>query len=157
MVLKTAQAIEADQPIADIVNHLHGWIKETRIFVGVRDLKYMLKGGRVSGNKGFIANLLGLTPIVSMDSDGKSMLFGKSFSQESSMKKIIRHIQKTGKGKSIWNFIVLHAHNPEGADNIAHQMTLVSGKEPVSVVDISPVIGMHAGIGTIAIALLFDN
>ncbi len=157
LVLKTAQAIEAHQPIADIVNHLQVWIKETRIFVGVRDLKYMLKGGRVSRNKGIIANLLGLTPIVSMDSDGKSMLFGKTFSQESSMKKIIRHIQKTGTGKSIWNFIVLHAHNPEGAENIARQMTLLSGKEPASVVDISPVIGMHAGIGAIAIALLFDN
>jgi len=32
----------------------------------------------------------------------------------------------------------------------------LTGKKPVSFVDISPVIGMNAGIGTIAVALLFD-
>lgn len=36
-------------------------------------------------------------------------------------------------------------------------MMEITGKKPVSVVDISPVIGMHAGIGTIGISLLFDN
>ncbi len=36
-------------------------------------------------------------------------------------------------------------------------MVEITGKKPVSVVDISPVIGMHAGNGAIAISLLFNN
>ena len=33
----------------------------------------------------------------------------------------------------------------------------MTGKKPISVMDISPVIGMHAGIGAAAISLMFNN
>jgi fatty acid-binding protein DegV len=52
---------------------------------------------------------------------------------------------------------MLHAHNPEGAKKAEVKMWEITGKKPVSVVDISPVIGMHAGNGAIAISLLFNN
>ena len=53
--------------------------------------------------------------------------------------------------------MILHAHNPEGARKAERHMADIAGKKPVSVVDISPVIGMHAGNGAIAISLLFEN
>ena len=92
-----------------------------------------------------------------MDENGKSVLFGKTFSQQASLKNIYSHIEKISRGKTIWNYILLHAHNPEGAHKAEEKMLEITGKKPVSVVDISPVIGMHAGIGTIGISLLFDN
>jgi uncharacterized protein len=57
-------------------------------------------------------------------------------------------------GKSVWNYIMLHAHNPEGARLAGEKMFEITGMKPVSVVDISPVIGMHAGDGAVAISLL---
>ena len=48
----------------------------------------MIRGGRVSKPKGMIARALGLNPVISMDENGKSLLFGKTFSQESSLNKI---------------------------------------------------------------------
>jgi hypothetical protein len=36
-------------------------------------------------------------------------------------------------------------------------MSAMTGLKPVSTVDISPVIGMHAGNGAIAISLLFNS
>jgi len=36
-------------------------------------------------------------------------------------------------------------------------MREITGFKPISVVDISPVIGMHAGNGAIAISLMFNN
>jgi len=123
----------------------------------VRDLKYMIKGGRVSKPKGMIASLFGLNPVISMDENGKSMLFGNTFSQKSSLKKIFSHIEKMCGQKTVWNYIILHAHNPEGAAEAEEQMKQLTGKSSVSVVDISPVIGMHAGIGAVAVSLLFNN
>lgn len=92
-----------------------------------------------------------------MDENGKSLLFGKTFSQEASLNKIYRHIQKISAGKTIWNYIILHAHNPEGAQQAEAKMGAMTGLKPVSTVDISPVIGMHAGNGAIAISLLFNS
>ncbi|TFH36001.1 MAG: fatty acid-binding protein DegV, partial [Bacteroidia bacterium] len=113
--------------------------------------------GRVSKPKGLIARALGLNPVISMDENGKSLLFGKTFSQEASLNKIYKHIKKISAGKTVWNYIILHAHNPDGAEKAEEKMGAITGLKPISVVDISPVIGMHAGNGAIAISLLFTS
>lgn len=157
LVLKTAQNIEAGISAEAIVKLLEADIANAKIFVSVKNLKYMIKGGRVSKPAGFIGNLLGVNPVISMDKEGKSLLFGNTFSQRASLKKVFKHIRKISQGKSIWNYIVLHAHNLEGAKDVEVKMLEITGKKPVSIVDISPVIGMHAGNGTVAVSLLFTN
>jgi DegV family protein with EDD domain len=157
LVLKAAQNIEANEPVESIVRSLENDVIQTKIFVSVRDLKYMIKGGRVSKPKGLIARALGLIPVISMDENGKSFLFGNTFSQEASLNKTYTHILKISRGKTVWNYIVLHSHNPDGARKAEEKMRQITGKKSISVVDISPVIGMHAGIGTIAISLLFTS
>jgi len=157
LVLKTAQSIEAGNSFESIINSLETWRKNAKIFVSVKDLKYMIKGGRVSKPKGFIANVLGFNPVISIDEDGKSLLFGNTFSQISSLNKVFKHVKKLSQSKSIWNYIILHAHNFDGAKEAENKMFNISGKMAISIVDISPVIGMHAGKGSIAISLLFNN
>jgi len=156
LVLRVAQSIEAGSAAAGIVKAVEKWKPNAKIFVSVKDLKYMIKGGRVSKQKGSIANLLNINPIVSMNEDGKSVLFGQAFSQQANINKVMKHIRKISAGKTIWNYTVLHAHNEAGADIYTQQMFELTGKSPVSVVDISPVIGMNAGNGTIAVSLLFE-
>lgn len=157
VVLKAAQNIESGEPFEKIVKSIESDVMNSKIFVSVRDLKYMIKGGRVSKPKGFIAKILGLNPVISMDKNGKSLLFGKTFSQQSSLNKIFTHIEKISQDKVIWNYIMLHAHNPEGVQKAEEKMIEITGKKPISVVDISPVIGMHAGNGAIAISILFNS
>jgi len=157
LVLKTAQNIEAGESAESIVESLEKDIIQSKIFVSVRDLKYMIKGGRVSKPKGIIASALGLNPVISMDKNGKSLLFGKTFSQEASLNKIYSHIKKISVGKTVWNYIILHAHNPDGAEKAEEKMDEITGLKPISVVDISPVIGMHAGNGAVAISLMFEQ
>lgn len=157
LVLKAAQGIEAGEDVESIVKSLEGDLINTKIFVSVRDLKSMIRGGRVSKPKGLIASALGLNPVISMDKNGKSLLFGKTFSQAASLNKIYRHIKKISGGKSVWNYMILHAHNPEGAHGAEEKIAEITGMKPVAVVDISPVIGMHAGNGAIAVSLMFNN
>lgn len=157
LVLKAAQGIEAGETAELIAKQIENDVAQTKIFVSVRNLKYMIKGGRVSKPKGMIASLLGLNPVISMDENGKSLLFGNTFSQQASLKKILSHVADIGNNQTVWNYIVMHAHNSAGAENFEQKMRQITGKEAVSIVDISPVIGMHAGDGAIAISLLFNN
>ena len=157
LVLKAAQNIEAGEPLEKVVDKLKKDVPKSKIFVSVKDLQYMIKGGRVSKPKGMIANLLGLNPVISMDENGKSLLFGNTFSQKASLSKIYKHIEKSSRGKTLWNYIILHANNVDGAESAEGKMVEITGKKPVSVVNISPVIGMHAGNGALAISLLFNN
>jgi hypothetical protein len=76
--------------------------------------------------KGLLANLLNLNPIVSMDADGNSMVFGKTFSQKANMKKVMAQINRTSRDRPIWNHIVMHANNRPAADWYARQMTALT-------------------------------
>jgi len=157
LVLKAARNIENGMSLESTVKSIERDVHNSKIFVSVRDLKYMIKGGRVSKPKGLMASALGLNPVISMDENGKSLLFGKTFSQTASLNKIYKHIRKISAGKTVWNYIILHANNADGAREAEHNMIQMTGTKPVSVVNISPVIGMHAGNGAIAVSLIFNS
>jgi len=157
LVLKAAESIEAGNDAVTIVEEIKRDIERVKIYVSVKNLKHMIRGGRVSRNKGTIAKLMGLNPIVSMDEQGNSQLFGNTFGQKSGLKKIYKQIEELMKQKTVWNYILLHAHNLDGVKEVESKIHKMTGKAPVSVVDISPVIGMHAGNGAIAVSILFNN
>ena len=156
IVLRTAQAIENGISITELKPSIEKWIEQSQIFVSVKTLKYMVKGGRVSHTKGLIAKLLNINPIVAMDKNGKSMVFGKAFTHRSNMKKVLKQIKVLTKTNTLWNYIILHANNQEEAHWLANEMRKQSDKNPISYVNISPVIGMNAGIGATSIALLTE-
>ena len=156
IVLRAAQAIESGFSHDEVVSLTEKWIKNTRIFVSVRTLKYMVRGGRVSATKGLIAKILNINPIVSIDENGKAVVFDKTFSQKANMEKIMSHISKINGDKRIWNYIVLHANNIKAAGWFSEKMEKLTKKKPVSVVNISPVIGANAGAGAASVALLYD-
>ena len=91
-----------------------------------------------------------------MDKNGKSVLIGKTYSQDSNINKVMKHVEILGITKPIRDYIVLHAQNPAGADIYTEKMFKLTGKLPVSIVDISPVIGMNAGVGAIAVSLMLE-
>jgi len=156
IVLRIAQAIETGFSHGEIVALADKWIKNTRIFVSVKTLKYMIRGGRVSAAKGLLARILNINPIISLDETGKAIIFGKTFSQKANMEQVMKHIGNINADKNIWNYIVMHAGNPEAAAWYSEKMEKLTNKKPVSVVNISPVIGANAGIGAASVALLYD-
>lgn len=155
-VLRIAEAIEEGLAFNTILDKAAGWISDSRIFVSVKTLKYMVRGGRVSPLKGLAAKLMNVKPIVSMDPNGKSMIFGKAYSQSANMRKVMKHVKEISSGKKIWNYVVLHANNPEAAQWYSQQMKILTQKEPTGIVNISPSIGSNAGVGAASIAFMFD-
>lgn len=156
ILLRAAQAIEAGYSHDQVVNMAESWTNNVRLFVSVRTMKYFIKGGRVSMFRGMIARLLNINPIVTIDETGRAILFDKSFNQRANMEKVMWHISKIKKEKTIWNYVVLHANNSNAARWYSKKMEKLTNKKPVSVVNISPILGAHAGIGAAAVALLFD-
>jgi DegV family protein with EDD domain len=132
------------------------WTNHLRIFVSVKSIKYLVRGGRLSMIRGLIARILNINPIVSIDESGKAIVFDKSFNQRANMEKVMKYITKICQEKAIWNYIVLHANNPDAAEWYTERMKILTHKQPASVVNISPIIGANAGIGAASVALLYD-
>lgn len=156
LVLRAARAIEEGISHEEIVKMADKWTSDLKILVSVRDIKYLIRGGRLSAGKGLIARLLNINPIVSIDESGKAVVFDKSFNQKANMEKVMGHIAKICREKKIWNYVVLHANNEEAAKWYAEQMETITGFAPVSSVNISPIIGANTGIGAAAVALMCE-
>jgi len=156
IILRTAKAIAEGYSHDQVVKMSESWVKKLKIFVSVRDIKYLIRGGRLSATKGLIARILNVNPIVSIDETGKAIVFDKAFNQKANMEKVMGHIRKLSQEKTIWNYIVLHANNPEAARWYSEKMEALTMKTPASVVNISPVIGANAGIGAASVAMLFE-
>jgi len=156
VVLRVARLIEAGGTPAEAATEAERILPRSKILVGVRTLKYMVRGGRVSPMAGKIANILNLKPIVSMKDNGESTIFDKAFSQRGNLRNILKHLRKAAAGNRVWEYCVLHAHNPEDAGAYALETEAIFGKKPAYVMEISPVIGLNAGVGAVAVSFLMD-
>jgi len=156
IILRTAQAIEEGFSHDQVVEMAENWVNKLKIFISVRDIKYLIRGGRLSATKGLIARILNVNPIVSIDESGKAIVFDKAFNQKANMEKVMEHIRRICEENQIWNYTVLHANNPDAAQWYSERMETLTKKPPASVVNISPILGANAGIGAAGIAFLLD-
>ncbi|HHS12792.1 MAG TPA: DegV family EDD domain-containing protein [bacterium] len=151
IVLHAAEALEKGLTHEETLMAVRSAVPRSKILVSVPTLKYLVRGGRVSPLKGVLARILNLKPIVSLK-DGVSDLTGKAFSEKSNRKKIIDMLEKQHRKTPIRRLALGHAHNEGGALAFREQVEKRLGIKADYVMDISPTIGAHAGVGAISIS-----
>ena len=156
IVLRTAQAIQEGKTHEQIIQLAEEWVAKTKLFVDIRTLKYMVRGGRVSPLKGLVARALNIKPLISLDSEGKAFALGKSFTRKGNMKKIVHMVKGMAAEGRIWNYAIVHAQNRARAEMYAHSLEEILHKKPAFIMDLSPVIGVHNGIGVVGIGVMHE-
>jgi len=156
MILRAAEAIDSGKSYNEVVQSIEDWKSKTHLLVSAQTLKYMIRSGRVSSVKGFFGKLLGVQPIVIVNAEGKTELFGKPTSSKQAMKLVIEETAKLMDGKKLWGYSVSHATNPEGAAWYANEMEQITGQKPKFINPVSPVLGTHVGPGVVGLGILLD-
>ena len=156
VVYRAALAIEEGKSHAEISQLADEWTQKAKILVDIQTLEYMVRGGRVSPLKGLLAKALNLKPIISLGPEGKAVGYGKSFSRGQNMKKIVGMVKKMHDERNIWNYALVHAQNKERAEKYSELIQREIGLPPLYIMDISPVVGVHNGIGAVGIGLMFE-
>jgi DegV family protein with EDD domain len=156
IVLRAARALENGASHEEVMAQMEDWKEKSFLRVSVLTLKYIIRSGRVSPFKSFVAKLLDLKPIIWIDREGKASLFSKSFTEKSSMKKLMNNIAQITKGKKVWEYAITHANNPAAAQWYATQMEALTGKKPVYIDHASPAIAANTGPGIACISLMLE-
>jgi DegV family protein with EDD domain len=156
IVLRLSEAIEDGATHEDILPEINKWVKKTQIRVTVPTLKYIIRSGRVSAFKGFIARALDLKPVIVLDEEGKTILSSKSFTEKASMKKVISGIRKITEKNKIWAYSITHASNVRAADWYAAQMEEITGMKPEFISAASPALGTNTGPGVTCISFMLE-
>jgi len=156
LVLRAAMALESGATHQEVLGRLEEWKEKSFVRVSVTTLKYIVRSGRVSPFKSFVARMLDLKPVIAIDESGKAALFSKSFSSKGSMKKVMQNIARLIQGKKIWEYAITHADNPDAANWYAGEMEKLTGKKPLFIDHASPALAANTGPGIACVSLLLD-
>ncbi|MFW6104867.1 MAG: DAK2 domain-containing protein, partial [Candidatus Bipolaricaulota bacterium] len=129
---------------------------KTKILVSVKDLKYMVRGGRVNRLEGFLARLLNFKPIISLDEKGESELHGRPLLRKTNFNQILDMVKNPHNDSRVEKYAIGHVRASEEAKELSEMIENETGLTPEYTMDISPLIGAHAGIGAVSVSYLTE-
>lgn len=122
------------------------------ILVSVDDLNPMIQSGRIPQAVGRLAKTVNLKPIVSLDPLGEGKLSNFAFSQAGNEKKILTEVVKANEEKVIKRYALIHADELAKAQRWGQELQNKLGFAPSFITDVSTVVAMSAGGGSVAVA-----
>ena len=151
LVKAAAQMRQKNYSHDEIVNAVIEMIPNTKIYVCLNTLEYAVKSGRVPDRIGKIGMKIGMRPIMTIDREGNGTAFGVAFSQKKITKKILSLIKNKAMKGEIDAYSIVHAGNEKLAQEYSRLLTLMIGKEPDYICEISAIVAMHSGKGSVAL------
>lgn len=157
LVLKAAELIEEGKSLDDIISQIEILRGRTRILVSVNTLKYMVRSGRISKFTGIAGKLINLKPVISLDETGKGKIEAKTFSIKSNINKILKIVSNTNIQNKISRYAIVHANDEKRALEFRDKIVKLLNMEPEYIMNISTIVGMSAGEGSVAVAYISER
>ncbi len=155
LVLKAHEMYRAGKPMDEVAAWLEANKLRAAAYFTVDDLKYLKRGGRISSVAATVGSMLDLKPIIVEASDGTLQAGDKIRGRKKALNYIVDKMVEVGRpDPSESPIIVLNADAPEDAERTK---ALIEQKIPganVLIEHVGPVIGAHAGPGTIAVCFI---
>ena len=118
----------------------------------VDDLHFLKRGGRCSPSAAFFGSMLAIKPVLHVDSEGRLIARAKVRGRRQALKALV---QKMGEldAPADQTIFISHADCEEDAEYVKQTIVELYGCDPEKIVlsVVGPVIGSHAGPGTVAL------
>lgn len=157
LVMKASELIREGRTFEEIVETIESLRSETKILVSVNTLKYMVRSGRLGKVSGIAGKILNLKPVVSLDAEGKGSIAAKAFSEKANTQKILEIMKQDHQKSAITRYSIVHANDENRALALKKQVSDYLGFEPVYMMNISTIVGMSAGVGTVALSYMREK
>lgn len=156
LVMEAIKLIKNGSTVEDIVNELEKLKENTTIYVLVDTLKYLVKNGRLSGVSGALGTLLKIKPLLRLKSDGALLPYEKIRTTSKARARLLEVIKSDISGKKVQMFIV-YTNNKEDATLMKRDLLSVDENLDIEIVPLTPVVGAHAGPGTLGVGYIELN
>ncbi|CAN7461305.1 DegV family protein [Paenibacillus sp. LjRoot153] len=150
LVVAAAEAVQAGKSVDEIVALVQTMRVNFYIYFLVDTLEFLQKGGRIGKASALFGSLLNIKPILSLDSAGEVSVVDKVRGNKKAIARILELLAADVSNKTIRSLHIAHANNLEGAEQLREAIVQRFAVEHVDYITLGPVIGAHAGPGTIA-------
>ncbi len=151
VVKAVVEMINQNMSFEEIVKKTEEIKDKTKILVHVDTLDNMVRSGRIKKSLGKLAKVLHLKPVVSIDETGEGVVLSKSIGLKNNLNKIIKMVKKAHEKYEIKNYAIVHVNNMKLAEYLKIKIIEITGFMPDYITDISTVIAMNSGMGSVAI------
>ena len=141
------------------IDELRDWAEENKLklhhWFFSSDLKFFIKGGRVSKTSGTIGTILGICPLLNVDKDGRLIARAKVRSKKKVIREIVKRMEENAEGGLDYSgkCYICQSACVEDAKEVAKLVEELFPKldGKVLINYIGTTIGSHTGPGTVAL------
>jgi DegV family protein with EDD domain len=123
-----------------------------KIYVLVDTLKYLVKNGRLSATSGFLGTMLKIKPLLVVNEEGSLVPFEKIRTTSKARERLFKILTEEIKDKDV-SLYIAYTSNKEEAIEFASRLKEQNNIK-VEVVPLTPVVGAHAGPGTMGVIII---
>lgn len=147
--------IEQGRSLSFIQEGIQSLINRVRLLIAIPDLSALLRSGRLGKTKGFIAQLLNLRPLLTLDGQGRIAKIAMARGEAACKYKIIRLMQdKLAEGTKT-DFAIAHVDSPDLAEWYKAKIEEhFSSAREIFMLDAAPALATHTGFGSSIVAYL---
>jgi len=152
-VMAAIKAIKAGWPLDKILKKLKEIGDVTYSLYTLKELKYLIHGGRISHIKGLIASVLQIKPLIGVHKElGNYTQEGQARSFSKALDGIVDIMKKTYSSLEPLRVQIAHTANIEGAQELKDKVTQAFKCDWLHLGQISFVLGAHTGPSMVGIA-----
>lgn len=151
MVYMALEKQKAGATLEENAAYLKELVPQHCIWFIVDDLEYLKRGGRVSPLVAFAGGLLGIKPVLQMDSEGHLVKVGTARGRKKAIEALAAKYAELSYEEKNTPIFISHADCREDAQQLVDILEQKHGGKVTLLSEIGPVIGSHAGPGTIAL------
>ena len=149
LIQKGIEMYDNGASVAEIKVKLDDMAGKVNNFILMGQLEQLYKGGRMNGVQFFIGSLLKVKPIVQISKEGKLEAIDKVRSEKRALQYLIDKVADAHKN-GIRKFYLMQGNVPDQADHLVKLITEQMPDVEVEIGEISSVLAVHAGEGTLA-------
>lgn len=151
LVLEACRRRDEGAGLNELVEYLETFKNHVNHWFTVDDLVYLKRGGRISGVKAAMGQLLNIKPILTVNREGKLVPAGKAKGRKKSVQALFdrfREMYDPSLGK---DFLISHGDCEEEARHLAQMIRSEFDMNEPIIEPVGMVIGSHSGPGTLAL------
>ncbi len=153
MVLTAARAAQQGASVEECKQLIEKGRSHVGVYFAVDTLEFLHRGGRIGGATRFIGSALNLKPILQLK-DGHVDAIERVRTKSKAVDRLLELVTNDVKGKSNVRLATLHANaEPEARALLTRAAAQLNAVETV-LSQVSPVVGVHAGPGTVGLVYM---
>jgi DegV family protein with EDD domain len=152
-VLTVARAAESGASLAECKALAEKATEHVGVVFAVDTLEFLHRGGRIGGGTRFLGTVLNMKPILEV-TGGRVEGIERVRTRSKSLNRLVEIIEERIGGRKPVRLAALHANSPEDARALLDMANNRLNAVESIISEVSPVVGTHAGPGTVGLAFM---